>query len=749
MRSILLAAAVVSGLVSGAAAAASPPLLPLPAKISPQQGRFDFRHARIAAKDGGERAAASRLTLLLRQTRSPQLGLSSEGTIRFRRNAAVVGEEAYRLTVTSGGVTLEASTDAGLFYGAETLWQLIAASKDGTIEAMVIDDAPAFAWRGLMLDSARHFQPPAFVKALIDRMAAEKLNVLHWHLVDDQGWRIPIDKYPRLIEIGAWRRPAGAASTDAAGNPVRYGGFYTKAEIREIVAYAAQRHITIVPEIEMPGHATATIAAYPTLAAAADPVKVPGADWGVYENLFNTEDSTFTFLQNVLDEVIELFPSTYIHVGGDEAVKVQWIADPRTQARIKALGLKNEAELQGWFIARIGDYLATKGRKIVGWDEILEGHVPPSATVMSWHGIDGGIVAAKAGHDAVLSPSPEFYLDHMQSMSADEPSSRGEVIDWKKFYETPVVPHGLTDAERAHILGVQANLWTEHMRTTDIMERQMWPRAAMLAEIAWTSGDRRQWDEFATRLPAELAREKALGIGYNHTPLQALGMFTSAGSRIAVSLEQPVKAGTLHYTTDGSAPLATSPAYDAPLTLAPGTVLRTRSFLGTEPFGEEKSWTLSTAMTRTRSASQLELCTRSVPLRPEDDAETNGKRRVFWGDIFHPCWIWRGAPLAGIKGLTAEVGQVPFNYQIGPDLAKVVFDKPETKAGELLVRLDAADGPIVARVPLGKAAENPGVSTLTAILPSQAGPHDLYFSFAQPGPDPLWMLDRLTLDPVQ
>lgn len=753
MRSIVLIAAFVSGLMSGAAAAASPPLLPLPAKIAPQQGRFDFRHARIAATDGGERAAADRLALLLRRTGSPQFPSSPEGDIRFRRNGAIAGEEAYRLTVTPKGVTVEAATDAGLFYGAETLWQLIAASKDGTIAAVAIEDAPAFAWRGLLLDSARHFQPPEYVKAVIDRMAADKLNVLHWHLVDDQGWRIPIDKYPRLIEIGAWRRPAGAAGTDAQGNPVRYGGFYTKDQIREIVAYAAARHITIVPEIEMPGHATAAIAAYPELASTPDPVKVPGADWGVYENLFNTEDATFTFLQNVLDEVIELFPSTYIHVGGDEAVKAQWIADPRAQARIKALGLKNEAELQGWFIARMGDYLATKGRKIVGWDEILEGHVPPSATVMSWHGIDGGIVAAKAGHDAVLSPSPEFYLDHMQSMSADEPSSRGEVIDWKKFYETPVVPHGLTDAERAHILGVQANLWTEHMRTTDMMDRQMWPRAAMLAEIGWTAGEKRQWDDFATRLPAELAREKALGIGYNRTPLQALGTFTGAGDRIAVALESPVKAGTLHYTTDGSAPLANSPTYSAPLTLASGTTLRTRTFLGAEPFGEEKSWTLSAAMTRTRSASELELCTRAVPLRPEDDDETDGKRHVFWGDIFHPCWIWRGAPLAGVKRVTARVGQVPFNYQIGPDLAKVVFDKPETRAGELLVRIDAADGPIVARVPLGKAADNAGVSTLAFTLPARlagrSGPHDLYFSFAQPGPDPLWMLDRLTLDPVQ
>ena len=736
--------------IAAPAAANSPGLLPLPASVKEAPGSFVIARAAIAADDAGGMAAAQRLAELVARTSGSKLTLAQNGAIRFRRDRTIRGAEAYRLRVTPAGVTISASTDAGLFYGATTLWQLIAASRDGRIGAVTIDDAPAFAWRGVMLDSARHFQPPAYVKQLIDRLAMEKLNILQWHLTDDQGWRIQIDKYPRLTAIGAWRQPAGAAGVDPkTGKQVRYGGFYTKAEIREIVAYAAARHVTIVPEIDMPGHATAAIAAYPALGSTATPPKAPSSDWGVMYNLYNTDDATFTFLTNVLDEVLELFPSRYVHVGGDEAVKDQWKADPRVQARLKALGLKDEEHLQGWFMARIGDYLQKRGRRLVGWDEILEGKVPPSATVMSWHGVSGAITAAKAGHDTILSPSPDFYLDHIQSDSGDEPPGRGGVMDWKHIYTFDPLPDALSADERQHLLGVQVNLWTEHVRTTAYADRMLWPRAAALAELGWTPAAKRDWKGFAARLPAEFARYRRLGLGYNMTPLEPLASIDGDDGKVTVKLRQQADVGMLRYTTDGSAPTAASPAYDGVLTLPEGTRLRARAFAGGEPLGTGRDWTLTAALLRTRTATEMDLCTSAVSLRLEDDGPTDGVRRVHWSDIFHPCWIWKRAPLDGIASLSAEVGQVPFNFSIGADLAKVVFDKPRTPTGELEIRLDRCDGPLVASIPLGAAIRNSGVSTITGSMPPQQGRHDLCMTFTQTGPNPLWMLDRLTLDPAQ
>lgn len=736
--------------IAAPAAASTPGLLPLPASMKEAPGSFAVAHATVAANDAGGTAAARRLAELVARTGGPKLALARNGTIRFHRDPTIKGAEAYRLRVTPAGVTISASTDAGLFYGATTLWQLIAASSDGRIDAVTIDDAPAFSWRGVMLDSARHFQPPAYVKQLIDRLAMEKLNVLQWHLTDDQGWRIPIDRYPRLTAVGAWRQPAGAAGTDPkTGKPVRYGGFYTKAEIREIVAYAEARHVTIVPEIDMPGHATAAIAAYPALGSIPTPPKAPSSDWGVLYNLYNTDDATFTFLTNVLDEVIELFPSRYVHVGGDEAVKDQWKADPRIQARMKALGLKDEEHLQGWFMARIGDYLQKRGRRLVGWDEILAGKVPPSATVMSWHGVSGAVTAAKAGHDTILSPSPDFYLDHIQSDSGDEPPGRGGVMDWKHIYTFDPLPAALSADERRHLLGVQVNLWTEHVRTTAYADRMLWPRAAALAELGWTPAAKRDWKGFAARLPAEFARYRRLGLGYNMTPLEPLMSVDGGGGKMTVKLRQQADVGTLRYTTDGSAPTAVSPAYDGTLTLPEGTRLRARAFAEGEPLGTGRDWTLTAALLRTRTATEMDLCTSAVTLRLEDDGATDGVRRVHWGDIFHPCWIWKRAPLDGIASLSAEIGQVPYNFSIGADLAKVVFDKPRTPTGELEVRLDSCDGPVVASIPLGAATRNSGVSTITGPLPPQQGRHDLCMTFTQTGPDPLWMLDRLTLGPAK
>ena len=751
MRTILFAAVMMSSVPAAAHATPTLPLLPMPATVTSQAGSFSFAHAAIAADDPGGTAAARRLAELVARTGGPRLTLAKRGTIRFRRDPAVEGAEAYRLRVTPAGVTVSASTDTGLYYGATTLWQLIAGSPNSRIAAVAIDDAPAFSWRGVLLDSARHFQPPTYVKQLIDRMAMEKLNVLQWHLTDDQGWRIQIDRYPRLTSVGAWRRPAGAAGTDPkTGQPVRYGGFYTKAEIREIVAYAAARHVTIVPEIDMPGHATAAIAAYPELGSTPTPPKVPSSDWGVMYNLYNTDDATFTFLTNVLDEVLDLFPSRYIHVGGDEAVKDQWKTDPRVQARMKALGLKNEEQLQGWFMARIGDYLQRHGRRLIGWDEILEGKVPPSATITSWHGVDGAIAAAKAGHDAILSPSPDFYIDHVQSESGDEPPGRGGVIDWKHIYTFDPLPAALDADERRHLLGVQVNLWTEHVRLTAYADRMLWPRAAALAELGWTPAAKRDWTSFAARLPAEFARYRRLGFGYDVTPLEPLARFDGKGDgKLTVELRQPADVGILRYTTDGSAPTPASTPYTGTLSLPGGTRLRVRAFAGGVPLGLGHDWTLGTALLRTLGAEEMELCSPGFGLRLEDDGATDGVRRPLGGNIIHPCWIWKRAPLDGIVAISARVGQVPFNFSIGADLAKVVFDKPRTPTGELEVRLDSCTGPVVASIPLGAAVRNSGISTITGSLPPQQGRHDLCMTFTQTGPDPLWMLDRLTLDPAR
>jgi hexosaminidase len=676
MRIAVLAAVLSFGLTVAAAADASPvSILPQPASVTMNAGSFRFANAGIAASDAGGRAAGERLRSLVARSGGAPLAFSAKGTIRFRRDPSILGPEAYRLIVTPSAVDIRAATDAGLYYGAETLWQLIASKGSaGRIPALTIDDRPAFSWRGVMLDSARHFQPVSYVKELIDRMAIAKLNTLHWHLTDDQGWRIQIDRYPRLTSVGAWRQPAGAAGFDAAGKPVRYGGYYTKADIRAVVAYAAARHVTIVPEIDMPGHATAMVAAYPELASTPSPPAAPSHDWGILPNLLNADEPTFTFVENVLDEVMALFPGKFIHVGGDEAVKDQWKSNPAIQAKIRSLGLKDEDALQAWFTARVAAYLEKHGRRAIGWDEILYGQVPANSAVMSWHGIDGAVAAAKAGHDAVLAASPILYLDHIQSPSGDEPPGRGEIIEWRQLYAFEPAPAALTPGERQHILGLQANLWTEHVRTTEYADRMLWPRAAIVAEIGWSSAQK-DWPAFSRRLNMDMARWRKLGFRYDTVPLE------------------PV------------APLAPN----------------------------------------SRTASQMELCGNSIPLRLEDDGPTAGKRLIHWVDIMHPCWIWRGASLDGVRRLTAQVGRLPFNFSIGEDIKKITFDPPATAAGELHVRRDGCDGPIIATVPLAAATRTSGAAEVAGAIVPQSGAHDLCVTFSQSGPDPFWVLDRLTL----
>ena len=743
MRVAVFAAVVSMGMT--AANAADLPFLPNPQSVTVEKGSFSFVHARIAASDAGERAAGERLQSLLTRSGGPKLSFARAGQIRFRLDQRVGGDETYRLMVTPNGVDVSASSDTGLYYGAETLWQLIAsAGASKRIPAVTIFDKPAFSWRGIMLDSARHMQPVAYVEKLIDRMAMAKLNVLHWHLTDDQGWRIEIDRYPRLTSVGAWRQEAGAAGFDKSGKPFLYGGYYSKKQIRAVVAYARAHHVMVVPEIDVPGHATAIIAAYPELASIPNPPKTPSHDWGILPNLLNPSDETFAFLDNVLDEVMPLFDGSYIHLGGDEAVKDQWKANPQVQSKIKALGLKDEDALQGWFTARLGDYLAQHGKRLVGWDEILGGKVPQNAVVMSWHGIDGAITAARTGHDTVLAASPILYLDHIQSPSGDEPPGRAEIIGWRQFYGFDPSPAGLTPEQRRHILGLQANLWTEHVRTTSYADRMIWPRAAIVAELAW-SNPRKDWPKFSQRLVAAMQRWRAMGEMFDVTPLEPLASFSSADAGIITTLRQPAEIGTLRVTTDGSRPTPKSKAYLQPLALKPGTKLAAQAFAGNEALGAPKMWLIEPALLRTRMAAEMELCTNAIALRLEDDGPPVGKRAVHWVDIMHPCWIWRGAPLSRVTRISAQVGRLPFNFAIGNDVKKISFRPPATPAGELQVRRDDCDGPLIATIPLESATERSGVAEVAGPIWAQRGDHDLCMTFTQRGPDPFWVLDWLTL----
>lgn len=510
-----------------AAAAQAPAVVPNPASI--ERGSGDFRVSRSTpivadrGDTGARRAAANFAELLGRSvgfTPAVADDAAGEGAILFHRVPELAGgPEAYRVEVKAKSIVVSASGDAGFTYGAATLWQLMGEGKAKvSIPAVTIDDAPRFAWRGLMLDSARHYQSPKFITSLIDWMALHKLNVLHWHLTDDQAWRLEIRKYPRLTQVGAWRVPAGAgpqADIDPqTGKPRLYGGWYSQETVRSLVKYAAERGITIVPEIEMPGHATAAIAAYPELAATAHPPTEVPADWGIYTNVYSLEDSTFAFLEDVLAEVMALFPSPYIHVGGDEVQPGQWRESPRAQKRLAELGI-DEKRAQAYFTQRIGRFLQSRGRRLVGWDEILEPGLAQGAVVMSWRGVEGAVAAAAKGHDTVVAAWPTLYFDNRQSASPDEPPGRGRVVSLKDVYAIDPAA-GITGDALGHVLGVQANLWTEHIRTEERATWMLFPRAAAVAELGWSAPNRRDFDDFRKRLASLETRYRSVGLAAAH-----------------------------------------------------------------------------------------------------------------------------------------------------------------------------------------------------------------------------------------
>ncbi len=514
------------------ASVALPALIPVPLHAELRSGSFVLQSG--AAIDIAASATPDGLAwliglieqetgLLLRRSEAQQAAVRLErvgiDTLRdeFEGRGVEAGPESYALTVDADGVRIRASADAGLFYGLSTLWQLLTggASETGVLPELMILDSPEFAWRGLMLDSARHMQSPAFIKRYIDWMSLHKFNVFHWHLTDDQAWRLEIRSYPRLTEIGGWRVPAGdapAADIDAAtGLPRKYGGFYTQEAVRDIVAHAESRHVTIVPEIDVPGHASAAIAAYPELGVDGYEVPEVPARWGIYENVFNLEEDTFAFFEGVLQEVTELFPGEFVHLGGDEVVTRQWEGSERIATRMRELGISDIQALQNYYVERLQKYLAGFGRRVIGWDEILESDLPAETAVMSWRGVDGAIAAAAKGRQTVLSPSPTLYLDHIQTDAADAPPGRGGVITVRDVYEFDPLPETL-EQNRAFLLGVQGNLWTEHVRTEERVAYMTYPRAAAIAELAWSAERNRGWDGFARRLEVHARRLRSLGI---------------------------------------------------------------------------------------------------------------------------------------------------------------------------------------------------------------------------------------------
>lgn len=483
-------------------------LIPKPQNIEHYSGSFVLNSKTVIQADKNSFEAK-----YLQQIIEQQLGLNLEITTSSKAKSKIIFvtkiieekksfKEWYNLSISKNEVVIKATEDHGIFYAIQTLIQLLPLEKSLEIKipCLSITDQPKFQWRGMHLDVSRHFFPKDFIKKYIDYLTMYKMNTFHWHLTDDQGWRIEIKKYPKLTEVGAWRNGSMIGHyTDQTFDDIRYGGFYTQEEIKEIVAYAKERHITIVPEIEMPGHALAALASYPEFSCTGGPFEV-GKTWGVLEDVFCPKDETFTFLENVLSEVMELFPSEYIHIGGDESPKVRWKTCPHCQKRIKEEHLKDEHELQSYFIQRIEKFVNSKGRKIIGWDEILEGGLAPNAAVMSWRGTEGGIAAAKQKHFVVMSPGSHCYFDHYQGEPKNEPIAFGGYTNVEKVYSFNPIPKELSAEESKYILGAQANLWTEYINTPEQVEYMIFPRIAALSEVLWGTSDPNNYKEFEKRL---------------------------------------------------------------------------------------------------------------------------------------------------------------------------------------------------------------------------------------------------------
>lgn len=560
-------------------------LIPKPQNIEYHSGSFVMNSKTVIQADKNSFEAK-----YLQQIIKQQLGLNLEITTSSKSKFKIVFltkiieekktfKEWYNLSISKNEVVINATEAHGIFYGIQTLIQLLPLEKSLEIKipCLSITDEPKFLWRGMHLDVCRHFFPKDFIKKYIDYLAMYKINTFHWHLTDDQGWRIEIKKYPKLTEVGAWRNGSMIGHyTDQTFDDIRYGGFYTQEEIKEIVAYAKERHITIIPEIEMPGHALAALASYPEFSCTGGPFDV-GKTWGVLEDVFCPKAETFTFLENILTEVMALFPSEYIHIGGDESPKVRWKACPHCQKRIKDENLKDEHELQSYFIQRIEKFVNSKGRKIIGWDEILEGGLAPNAAVMSWRGTEGGIAAAKQKHFVVMSPGSHCYFDHYQGEPKNEPIAFGGYTNVEKVYSFNPIPKELSEEQSKYILGAQANLWTEYINTPGHVEYMLFPRIAALSEVVWGTSNPKEYKEFEKRLISHFEIYDKKGINYSKAIFEVTSKVQPAEHGVAFELKSANPNG-IKYTTDGSEPNTNSISYEKPILVTKNQTIKAAYF---------------------------------------------------------------------------------------------------------------------------------------------------------------------------
>ena len=501
-------------------------LIPLPKEVVPQTGQFVVKKSTAIGYSHADFAPVANLLQEYLQGSSGYpipVKSAKSSSIQFSQNN-MLGEEAYMLSIHSSKISIQAKTGKGAFYALQTLLQLMPAQvyagtkiqETISIPNVQIKDEPRFSYRGLMLDVGRYYYPVASVKRFIDLMAVYKMNTFHWHLTEDQGWRIEIKKYPLLTSISSVRKESMLGHyRDQKYDGKPHGGFYTQEEEKDIVAYATKKYIEVIPEIEMPGHSQAVLAAYPQFGANADKIYQVKTKWGVSEDVLFPREETFAFLEDVLTEVMALFPGQYIHIGGDECPKTQWKESKFCQDLIKKLGLKDEHELQSYFIRRIDKFVTSKGKKLLGWDEILEGGLSPNAMVMSWRGTAGGVEAAKQNHDVVMSPNSYFYLDYYQADPKTEPIAIGGNLPLSKCYSfEPNLPE-LTAEEAKHVVGIQANLWTEYISNIAYAEYMTYPRALALSEIAWSTKESKNYPDFKKRLTGHLPAMDALKINYS------------------------------------------------------------------------------------------------------------------------------------------------------------------------------------------------------------------------------------------